>query len=73
MEPLKANLVCLSWSTNVFFNAASKTEGFDFWQYYKDAAEEMLKDDHHTILTSDMLSDTERRQEQRLTSNNGEL
>lgn len=40
-----------------------KTEGFDFWQYYKDAADEMLKDDHHTISTSDMLSDTERRQE----------
>mgnify|MGYP000669254170 CR=1 FL=1 len=40
-----------------------KTEDFDFWQYYKDAADEMLKDDHHTVSTSDMLSDTEKRQE----------
>jgi tryptophan 2,3-dioxygenase len=40
-----------------------KTEGFDFWQYYKNAADEMLKDDHHTVSTSDMLSETEKRQE----------
>lgn len=40
-----------------------KTEDFDFWQYYKDAADEMLNDDHHTVSTSDMLSDTEKRQE----------
>ncbi|WP_334018856.1 tryptophan 2,3-dioxygenase family protein [Alteromonas sp. S015] len=40
-----------------------KTEGFDFWQYYKNAADAMLKDDRHTITTCNMLSDTERRQE----------
>ena len=40
-----------------------KTEGFDFWQYYKNATDEMLNDDHHTISTNDMLSETERRQE----------
>lgn len=40
-----------------------KTDDFDFWQYYKTAADSMLQDDHHTITTNTMLSDVEKRQE----------
>jgi len=40
-----------------------KTEDFDFWQYYKTAADDMLSDDQETISTNTMLSDVEKRQE----------
>tara|TARA_Y100000296_G_scaffold26131_1_gene30734 strand:- start:1119 stop:2240 length:1122 start_codon:yes stop_codon:yes gene_type:complete len=40
-----------------------KTEGFDFWIYYKDAAGTMLDEDYHTILTNPTLTEKEKRQE----------
>lgn len=40
-----------------------KTTDFDFWAYYKNAADEMLSDDQNTIATNETLSDVEKRQE----------
>lgn len=40
-----------------------KMEGFDFWEYYKSAADEMLQQDYDTISTNTMLSESEQRQE----------
>lgn len=40
-----------------------KTTDFDFWAYYKSAADEMLADDRDIITGNDTLSDLDKRQE----------
>ncbi len=40
-----------------------KMDGFDFWEYYQNAANKMLEEDHHTISSNTMLSESEMRQE----------